>query len=62
MIPSVLEISIDGKRVDTREPIYLSAGNHSIEVVWKKIRYPLLDIELVRMKGSDSGSQVPSFS
>ncbi|MCD6312200.1 MAG: DUF2079 domain-containing protein [Thaumarchaeota archaeon] len=62
MIPSVLEISIDGKRVDATEPIYLSAGDHSIEVVWKKIRYPLLDIELVRMKGSDSGSQVPSFS
>jgi len=56
MIPSVLEISIDGKRVDATEPIYLSAGDHSIEVVWKKIRYPLLDIELVRMRGSDSGS------
>lgn len=49
-IPSVLEIQIDGEEIDWRKPIYLSSGTHSVEIVWKRIRHPLLEIKLRRAK------------
>lgn len=45
MIPSTLEIRIDNERVNAGEPIYLSAGDHNIEIIWRMIRYPILNIE-----------------
>ena len=48
-IPSILEVRIDGMKITEEEPIYLSSGLHSIEIIWKKIRYPLLEIKLVKL-------------
>ncbi|RLI44495.1 hypothetical protein DRO64_03900 [Candidatus Bathyarchaeota archaeon] len=48
-IPSILEVRIDGMRITEEKPVYLSSGSHFIEVVWKKVRYPLLEIKLIRL-------------
>ncbi|MEM2188468.1 MAG: DUF2079 domain-containing protein [Nitrososphaerota archaeon] len=52
MIPSLLDISIDGRTVNIGESFHLSSGNHSIEIVWRKIRHPLLEIRLEKVSNS----------
>ena len=48
-IPSILEVRIDGVRIAKEKPVYLSSGSHSIEITWKRIRYPLLEIKLAKL-------------
>ena len=55
-IPSILEVRIDGVKIVKCKPIYLSSGSHSIEVIWKRIRYPLLEVKLIKLLNLENRS------
>ena len=53
-IPSILEVRIDGVKIVEGEPVYLSSGSHSIEIIWKRIRYPLLEVKLIKLSNLEN--------
>jgi uncharacterized membrane protein len=49
-IPSTIEIYIDNAKVCDRENIYLEFGKHELEILWRKIRKPIFNIEIKKLK------------
>jgi hypothetical protein len=49
-IPSTIEIYIDNAKVYDKENIYLEFGKHEIEILWRKIRRPIFNIEIEKLK------------
>ncbi len=49
-IPSTIEIYVDNIQVCSGEDVYLELGEHEVEILWRKIRRPIFNIEFKKLK------------